>query len=521
MSIQLPPVNAEFLCDFHSPVAGLGGPTGTGKSYTLGQKLLTAATIQRAHKGVRRTHFLIARPTEGDVKESMVKDLEDEILNEIKEAGGVVNFKGQYPVKGEIKFALPDDTEVHCEITAMGLEDQATAKKKLKSKKYTAAFVPELQTFSEPGVVDEIVQRINRFPTDKDGGIYWELPMSDGSLSTFIGGRLWFDFNYTDRKHWFYEYAITKNIIKDDGSPTRAIYEQPAILKAIPDPQSNFTYKGEKVRFEPNPEAAPYIRHACVRDEQGQPIPGSEYNHWMNQVEQMVGDDAQIDENIMGAWGYRTKGRPVFPKFKPDLVSRGRIPVNRALTVFCGVDNGFNNGWVFGQQGFSGKLMVTDEINNAGDNAKSISSALDEDVLPLLNNRYYGCNIVFILDDSMYSGEGAQGNCQADEFDKRGLKHVICESQDMDTRIGDVDFFITTRDALEISSACSDLVSGLSGGYSYKLKRSGIYNEKPDKDGPFADICDAFQYLCGHMRRMFSKSVKPKKKKKRRSLHKW
>lgn len=518
MAIQLPPINAEFLTDFHNLVAGLGGPTGTGKSFTLGQKLLTAACIQRAHKGIRRTHFLIARPTEGDVKESMIKDLEDEILADIAEAGGIVKFVGQYPVKGEVKFALPDQTEVHCQITAVGLEDQASAKKKLKSKKYTCAFVPELQTFSEPGVVDEIVQRINRFPTDDQGGIYWEVPMSDGSVATYTGGRLWFDFNYTDRKHWFYDYAVTNNIIKQDGKPTRAIYEQPAILNAVPDPQSNFTYKGEKVRFEPNPEARPYIQHALVRDENRVPIPDSEYDHWIKQVEQMIGDDAVIDENIIGVWGYRTAGRPVHPKFRPDVVARGNIQVNRALPVYVGVDNGFNNAWVFAQQGFSGKLLILDEVNNSVDNAKAVSSALDDDILPLINNKYFGCEVIFILDESMYSGEGAKGNCQADEFDKRGLSHQPCETQNQQVRIDDVDYFLTTRDAIEIGSNCKDLVSGLSGGYSYKLKRSGMYNEKPNKDGPFADICDAFQYLCGYMRSVFSRQSKPKRKRVRRSL---
>ena len=144
--MSTPPINADFLTDFHSPVSGIGGPTGTGKSFTLGQKLLLAASIQRAHRGVRRTHFLIARPSEGDVKDSMVKDLEDQILSDIKDAGGTVKFVGQYPVRGTVNFRLPDQTEVYCEITAMGLEDVASAKRKLKSKMYTCAFVPEIQT---------------------------------------------------------------------------------------------------------------------------------------------------------------------------------------------------------------------------------------------------------------------------------------------------------------------------------------------------------------------------------------
>lgn len=520
MSIQFGPVNGEFLIDFHSQVAVLGGFTGSGKSFCLSHKLLAAASMQRAHKGVRRTHMLLARPSEGDIKESMIKDLEDEILADIAEAGGVVNFVGQYPIKGLVRFALPDQTEVYCEITAVGLENQESAKRKLKSKKYTHAFVPEMQTMWDQGVLDEIIQRINRYPTDKDGGIYTEVPMSDGSIATYPGGRMWGDMNYTDRNHWFYKYMVTDNIVKDDGTPTRAFYEQPGALKVVKDPQSNFKYKGESVRFEPNPLALPYIRHAVVRDDKGDKIPNSEFDHWLKQVAQMVGDDASIAENILAEWGYRTKGAPVFPRFTDACVSRGEIQINRSLPVWVGADNGFSNAWVFSQQGFSGKLLVLDEINNAKE-PKSISEALDKDVLPLLNNKYFGCEVVFILDDSFYSGEGAQGNTQADELDKRGLKHVECETQNLTDRISDVDFFLTQHEALEISSRCTDLVSGLAGGYSFKTKRSGMRDEKPDKDSLFADVCDAFQYLCGHVRRQFSKSNKPKKLNKKRSLHRW
>lgn len=520
--ILLPPVNSEFLTDFHSPVGGIGGPTGTGKSFTLGQKLLTAAALQRAWRGIRRTHFLIARPSEGDVKESMIKDLEDEILTEIKEAGGIVKFTGQYPIKGEVRFALPDETEVHCEITAMGLEDQPSAKRKLKSKKYTAAFCPELQTFYDPGVIDEIVQRINRFPTDKDGGIYWEVPMSDGSIATYNGGRLWFDFNYTDRRHWFYKYAVLNNIIKEDGTPTRTIYEQPAILVAVPDPQSNFTYKGEKVRFEPNPQAKDYIRHALVRDDEGVHIVDSEYDHWLKQVEQMVGDDAQIDENIMGEWGYRTDGKPVYPGFSTtDHVAKGELPINRAKPVYVGVDGGLNNAFVFGQEGFNGKLNILAEINNIKENAKPIASALDEDVLPLLNEKFFGCEVIFVLDPSMEFREGSKGDRQEEEFEARGLKWKHAPTQETMKRILDGRWFINTRGVLEISCICDELVSALAGGYNYKLKRNGMFEDKPDKNSPYSHIGDAYQYLCSQLKRGFSKSLKPKKANRKRSLHRW
>lgn len=510
------------MMDFSSPVAILGGATGTGKSFTLGQKLLTAATLQRAHRGVRRTHFLVARPSEGDVKESIVKDLEDEILAEIKDAGGVVKFTGQYPVKGLVKFALPDQTEVHCEITAAGFEDQASAKRKLKSKKYTCAFLPEIQTFYDPKVVAEIVQRINRYPTDKDGGIYWEIPMSDGSIATFAGGRLWGDFNYTDKRHWFYKYSVSDNVIKENGEPTRKIYEQPPILLAMPDPHSNFVYKGEKVRFVPNPAAKPYIQHARVRDDEGRPIPDSEYDHWLNQVEQMTGDDASIDENIMAQWGYRTDGRPVFPRFSVnEHVEKGKIQVNPSMPVYVGVDGGFNNAFVFGQEGFTGKLQILDEINNVKENAKPIDNALDEDVIPLLNSKYMGCEVIFILDPSMYFGEGAKGNNQGDEFKKRGLNAVACRTQDPDERLRSGEYFINNRGVLSVASICSDVVSALAGGYNYKILRGGMFSESPDKKSDSSHIGDAFCYLCTQLRRGFSKPKKKAKSRKKRSLHSW
>ena len=523
MSIQFGSIISDFLVDFHSQVAVIGGATGTGKSYALGQKLLMAATFQRAWRGIRKTHFLIARPSAGDVKESLVKDLEDEILSPIKEAGGVVNFVGQYPIKGDVKFMLPDGTEVHCEITAMGLEDQASAKKKLKSKKYTCAFVPEMQTMWNQGVIDEVIQRVNRFPTDKDGGIVWEIPMSDGSIVSYTGGRLWGDMNYTDMRHWFYEYIVSNNILKEDGEPTRKFYELPSVLIAVPDANSNFTYKGEQVRFEGNPEALPYIKHAVLRDAEGNKIPGSEFNHWLNQVEQMVGDDAQIDENIMGVWGHRTEGKPVYPRFSiTEQVAKIELHPNVTRPVYVGVDGGFNNAFVFGQESHTGKLAILDAINNVGDDAKSIGEALDTDVLPLLNLKYMGCEVVFVVDPSMFFGEGSSGRTQVDEFWDRNLKVVQAPTQNPGERLKDGGWFVDTRGVLEISANAKEVVTALAGGYNYRLKRDGMFDEHPDKKSRYSHIGDAYQYLCSQLKRGFSrKSKKGVSKTKRRSYHRW
>lgn len=523
MGIQFGPIISDFLLDFHSQVAIVGGPTGTGKTYALGQKLLMAATFQRAWRGIRKTHFLIARPSSGDVKESLVKDLEDEILTPIQEAGGVVEFVGQYPIKGEVRFALPDGTEVHCEITAMGLEDQESAKKKLRSRKYTCAFVPETQTMWSQGVIDEIINRVDRFPTDKDGGIVWEIPMSDGSVSIERGGRLWGDMNYTDIQHWFYDYAVTKNIIKENGEPTRKLYELPSILLAIPDSNSNFTYKGEPIRFEGNPEARPYIQHAVMRDENRNKIPDSEFQHWLKQVDQMVGDDALIDETIMGVWGHRTDGMPVYPTFSiAEQVSKFELFPNNRKLVLVGTDGGFNNAFVFGQESYAGKLAILDEVNNVEERAKSIGAALDNDILPLLNAKYLECEVVFIVDPSMFFGEGSSGRSQADEFHDRKLRILPAPTQNPEERIKDGKWFINNRGVLEISVICKELVSALAGGYNYKLRKSGMFEERPDKRSKYSHIGEAYEYLCSQLRRGFShKQKKDASKKERRSYHRW
>ena len=454
-------------------------------------------------------------------KDSVVKDLEDEVLAPIKEAGGVVKFVGQYPVRGEIRFALPDDTEVHCEITAMGLEDVPSAKKKLKSKKYTCAFVPEVQTLSDPGIISEVVQRINRFPTDSQGGIYWDLPLSDGSIRTYTGGRLWCDYNLTDKRHWFYKYVVTDNVVKDNGRPIRQMYKQPPILMAVRDPQSNFTYKGERVRWEPNPDAASYIRHAVVRDEAGEVVPGSEYNHWQNQIEQMNGDDASIAENILGEWGYRTKGKPVYTGFsEEDHVSSSNIPVNRSVPIIVGVDGGFNNAFVFAQIGFNGKLQIIDEINNTKESAKPIDLALEQDVIPLLNQRFYGCKVEFVLDPSMYFRDGGSGVSQSDYFSNNQLNHKPAPTQDPEERIKNGRWFIDTRHVVEIDKKCTELVSALSGGFNYKLRRNGVYDEQPDKTSEYSHIGDAYGYLCSQVRKGFGVAKKVKKGKPK-SMFKW
>lgn len=489
-------------------------------SFSLFQKLLVAASIQRAHRGVRRTHFLLVRPSAGDVRESIIKDLEDEILTPIKDAGGVVEFVGQYPIKGTVKFGLPDGTEVHCELTGMGLEDRESAKRKLRSKKYTCAIVPEMQTLWEKGILDEIVNRIDRYPTDKDGGIAWELPMSDGSLQTFRGGRMWGDMNYTDKRHWFYDYMVVDNIIKENGLPTRKFYELPSILTPVPDPNSSFTYRGEPVRFEGNPQALPYIKHAVQRDEEGEKIPNSEFEHWLNQIDQMPGDDAQIDEVIMGVWGFRTDGKPVYPGFSmTEHVSGHLLSPNVSKPVYVGVDGGFNNSFVFGQEGLNGRLQVFDEINNVEDEAKSLSEALEMDVLPLLNSRYYGCDVNFILDPSMFYGDGGKGNNQAHEFYNRGLRASPAPIQDPNMRFKDSNWFIITRGVLEISNNCTELVSALAGGYNHRMMKNGMFGEHPDKNSRYSHIGDAFQYLCCQFKRGFAR---PKKRSgKRKTLHRW
>lgn len=512
---QLPPISRDMVLDYDSPVQILAGPVGTGKTISLGLKLLVSAlSIRPQEDGVRRTRFIVFRRRYGDLEASIAKDLEDIV------APGLFRMSSRKsPMYGEMKFT-DNKGPVHCEVYFYAFETEADVAK-IKSMKFTSGFGPEAQEHVSHKILKAVFERLGRYPTNEDidpdddaslefnRAIQWDLP--DGS--TAKGKFLALDINYPSRHHWMYNYMVTNNKVQSDtGKPLRKIHRQPpthifvAGRRLAPGERGvEGTYRGQVGVFVRNPKAKRYIVH------QG-------WEYWESLIREMMGDDALIQQNILAEFGTASDGLPVYPVFAEHRhVAEYDLDYLPGIPVYVGADNGFNNAWIFMQKDpNTGKINIINEIVNVGTGGKTIKSAIDDDILPYVSDILVPkgvMDVIIITDQAFLSGEGGYGTRQMDILNDAGLVALPCPEK-YTTPMRDLVNDMLRADRILVSPKCTWVIGAFSGEFKYGMSKDGIVKKDPDKND-FSHPAEATEIgITGIMRPLAGKRKKGSGKKK-------
>lgn len=162
------------------------GPFGSAKSTSCCMEIYRRATEQAPNaQGIRKTRWAIVRNSYPDLKNTTVKTWRDWFGDQFGA------FNNVAPFVHHMKFRLPDNTRVDCEVIFLALDDEKDAKKFL-SLEVTGIYFNEVRELKR-AIIESGDGRLGRYPSMKDGGPTWY-----GMIA---------DTNMPDEDHWLYDLA--------------------------------------------------------------------------------------------------------------------------------------------------------------------------------------------------------------------------------------------------------------------------------------------------------------------------
>ena len=456
------PTAREFHAD-NSPVRGIMGPVGSGKSVACCMEVWTRIIEQKVSTdGVTRlSRWAFIRNTQPELLSTTMKTWQEWVPDELCH----INMRS--PMTGKMDFWLEDGTRVKAEVIFLAIDRPEDARK-LKSLELTGAFLNEAAELDKEVYIRSI-QRTGRYPPKQLGG------------SNFYGVIM--DTNPPSDVHWWYKMAEE---LKPEG--TRFWRQPPAVLPIRTEQE------GMPVVWVPNRG-------------QTEGIPKAENIQWHDlgfdyYIRQTHGaDDEWIRVFLMGEYGTLITGRSVYPEYNDAThFSKNPIEPMRGMPVILGFDFGLTPACVFCQQTTNGALIVLDECVSTDMELRQFA---EEVIRPKLNTVFAGMSVVSVGDPSG-DFRTPDGNTCFRILSECGINCVPASSNDPLIRRDAVKYFLNKmaggKPAFRISPNAPTLRRGFQGSYFFKKLRSGAgdhsdrFNEVADKNF-YSHIHDAMQYV--------------------------
>ena len=406
------------------------GPFGSGKSSGCVQEICRRASTQTpASDGVRRTRWAVIRNSYPQLRDTTIRTVLDWY------PPGVWGKYSSLDHTYKMAWAMPDDTEVSCELLFRAL-DRPDQVSNLLSLELTGAWVNEAREIPM-AIWDALQGRVGRYPSFRDEGCKWFGVFGDS--------------NPPDDDHWIY------TTFEEDTPENAAIFKQP----------SGRSKKAENIDNLP---------------------PG-----YYDNLASGKGDDF-IRVYVDGDYGFVKEGKPVFPEYNDTMHCR-EFEVSR-YPVYRGWDFGLSPACVFTQLQPNGQWRIFDEVVATRMGARALGEEVIRYTNQKYPNIHidgdYGdpagmqasqtdertCfQILRSMDIGIETGEQSIER-RLDAVRSRFMRMVDGEP------------------AVLVHPRCKTLRKGFRGGYKYRrLQVSGErFSDKPDKDG-FSHPMDALQYV--------------------------
>lgn len=440
----------------------LAGPVGGGKSVTCAHELLRLACEQQPDKkGRRRTRMLIVRNTADQLKQTTMKTVFDWFP---PGEAGVWKAQDRTFV---LRARLADGTLVESEWLFLALDTPDDVRRAL-SLEVTFVWGNECREL-HPDVIDGLLARVARYPSMKDGG-----PTRAGAI---------FDTNMPDMDTWWQD--------KMDNPPSNwsihiqpsAIIQKAAYVEKYGEDADAYVVDSQNREWALNPEAD-NLAHLHP-DYYPNIIPGKTED-WLRVY-------------LRSEFGRSLAGRPVYDNsFVPDFhLSATRLLAVRAegYPIVIGIDFGRTPAAVFMQRDPRGRVLVLSEV--IGENM-GIETFITEKLSPHVAGRYAGCELICAPDPAGWMKQQLNEITLVDALKRAGYRCVKPPTNDPDRRIAAVERLLALHVGgqpafLVDAEGCPVLARGFRHGYRYKQKRSGDYEERPEKN-EYSHPHDAAQY---------------------------
>ncbi|TQE96498.1 MAG: hypothetical protein FKY71_16640 [Spiribacter salinus] len=472
----------------------LAGPIGGGKSVTCVHELIRWSTEQNPNKdGIRKTRFLIVRNTVDQLKSTTLKTVFDWIPP---------SWAGTWSVTDKtfyIRFGLPDGTTVETEWLAMPLDTPDDVRKAL-SLEVTGLWGNESREL-HPDVVDGLLMRVNRYPSMKDGG-----PTRPGAI---------FDTNMPQMSGWWFE--------KMSNPPANwSIHIQPPAVLTLKEWQDKYgtgKHKWTRGQFKiwassnssgqisayaerPGAMKASLVgtdvdHNTYVIDHEADNFQNLNPSYYPNTLEGKTQEFINVYLRCM--FGQSKEGRPVFEGFKRSfhVAENQLIPIedpNRPLIV--GMDFGLTPACTISQVDPRGRLMTFAELTSSN---MGIYRFINEKLQPLLSERFGGLQVIVVGDPAGTQRSQTKEETVYDILEDEGFVAQPAPTNALDRRLMAVEMFLSRvvdgTPAHLIDPSCATLIGAMSGGYRYRMKKTGDMEDKPEKND-YSHLMDGHQYAC-------------------------
>lgn len=449
---EAPPTVSAFLQSNHR-CRVIVGPFGSGKSSGSCVEVVKRSKEQRVctggeRKGKRATRWAIVRNTMPQLRDTTIKTwfswFPDGSCGYWKETG---------------KTFFIEFGDVYSEVCFRALDD-ANDVKNLLSLELTGAYINECREIPRE-IVEGLKGRIERYPAVKDGGCTW--------------AGIWADTNPPEEGSYWHslmEGLDPDNPTESKSSGWKTFHQPPGMLIADDG-------RGGK-KYVPNPNAD-NIKN----------LPPGYY-------EKLCQDNSAeyIKVYVLGRYGTSKSGKPVHPLFDEDRhVARDFLIPNFNIPLIISADFGLTPAMALKQQDPFGRVLTLAEIatENMG-----LERCIDEKLKPLLRNRFDGFDLFVTGDPSGANRSQTDETTCLTIFRKKGFRKVkFARSNNPIARMGATDFFLSRTTergpAYLIDPRCVYLKAGMKGGYHFKISKSGVKSDEPEKN-LHSHLCEAGQY---------------------------
>lgn len=453
VSYNPPPSLVPFLTS-EKFIALQVGPVGSTKTTAGIMKIAYhAKRMAPCLDGIRRSRAIWVRRSRQMLFDTSIKD-----------------FQSWYPpnkagdwLKTEATFILRFD-DVECEVLFRPMEDESDINR-LLSLQGSFAIFDEFREIS-PAVFEAMQGRLGRYPDKRMVPPRPEWGVD--SQGNPVGG-----------------------CVTDDGRPNKHLW-------GMSNPPDAETY-WEEILTNPPENVDPFFQPSGLSPEADwlQYLPDSYYEDLAQGKSQEY-----IDVYIHSLFGRSLSGKPVFPSFDRNYhVAKAplRPIISQEKPLIIGMDFGLTPACTINQQDMRGRFLTFAEITSEN---MGIQRFLIERLKPLLADRFPGHPVLII---------GDPAGAQRSQTDERSVFEVIrshkfkvipARTNSIAARISAVEGLLAGQvdggARHLIDPSCKSLIRALSGGYRYKIKKSGEMEDSPEKN-QWSHIADSHEYACLHV----------------------